>query len=882
MRGDYLEGKKEKTAPSEPTAKLGLRVKPQPNIKRIRLTNFRPWPKQNDFELGKVTLLHGSNGVGKTSLLEAIELYYCGKTKRNPDVDETNSDISMLFSDSSKSRRFTKLTTKKYQARELNWYGKHTSYGNTLHNSFNQFNFFNSDAAFTLSQDDDREDIEEALSSLALGDDANKISKKIEQYHSEFGREMTYLENQLQKLEASFEENKNELAELEKQSFDQPIQVLKRTSTLLKAVKFKFKDLETPSTRRQVITNIRQSTSSAKALINEIDWTGVITKKTLSNEEEKCRSALTFRDKKDVSLSNAIEKKGQCSLEQQQIASSIELIKELKKYVKVDFEKVSANYDKQYDAYDKYEAAYKAIQVVDFGIISKLGPKNTLSALMKRVQSTLNKIDSDTYKAETQIEKISKKVSDLGQLAASIKKLGKDFLIAKGDATECPLCHTKFKQGELKRHIERETTKITDESMNLAEMRSQLIKLKGQKIIATKEDALIQKLFSALEMVKKQGVPIFYNDALLKTKKHLEKELKNYADWFESFKALEEKVAGFEEKVLNYERYEEIVEEIKMRKLQVKTGANYNLKKIDNTLSNLNEKFKTLGKRIFAEAKKIETENQKFSKEISKIFGPTPNISAKLKNCEVIIGKIERAKKYLLALKTHLVLAQNHDISEISAKLTEAEGLIEKYALLKSMEDKSNRNIASMTDKMMKEKSEISRLKKVYKNCNSAFKVLSDILENDSKEQAIKDFIVSNRGTIKQVFQKIHSPREFTDIELKNEKKDARVLMVKRLRPEEFIPITQISSGQRSALALSIFLTLNLKVTAGPRLLLIDDPVAHVDDLNTLSFLDYLREIVETGQRQLIFATASRKLANLFEMKFKYLDNEFVRYDLVR
>ena len=331
VRDAYLEGEKEKTAPSAPITKLGTRVKPQPALKRIRFTKFRPWPKQNDFELGKVTLLHGPNGVGKTSLLEAIELYYCGKTKRNPDVDETSSDISILFYDSSRSKRFTKLTTKQYQALELNWYGKHTSYGNTLHNSFNQFNFFNSDAAFTLSQDNDRDDIEEALSSLALGDEANKISKKIEQYHGEFGRDKTSLENQLQKLEASLEENKKELAELEKQSFDQPIQVLKRTSAILKAVKYKFKDLDTPSSRRQVTTNIRQSTSSAKALINEIDWTGVVTEKTLSDEEEKCRSALTTRDKKDFSLSKATEQKGQYSLKQQQIISSIELLKDLKK-----------------------------------------------------------------------------------------------------------------------------------------------------------------------------------------------------------------------------------------------------------------------------------------------------------------------------------------------------------------------------------------------------------------------------------------------------------------------------------------------------------------------------------------------------------------------
>jgi energy-coupling factor transporter ATP-binding protein EcfA2 len=90
--------------------------------------------------------------------------------------------------------------------------------------------------------------------------------------------------------------------------------------------------------------------------------------------------------------------------------------------------------------------------------------------------------------------------------------------------------------------------------------------------------------------------------------------------------------------------------------------------------------------------------------------------------------------------------------------------------------------------------------------------------------------------------------------------------------PNEWVGLSKISTGQRSALALSVFLALNLRTTGGPRLLLIDDPVAHVDDLNTLSFLDFLREIVIQSKRQLFFTTASRKMASLFEMKFSDIE----------
>jgi hypothetical protein len=50
-----------------------------------------------------------------------------------------------------------------------------------------------------------------------------------------------------------------------------------------------------------------------------------------------------------------------------------------------------------------------------------------------------------------------------------------------------------------------------------------------------------------------------------------------------------------------------------------------------------------------------------------------------------------------------------------------------------------------------------------------------------------------------------------------------------------------------------------------------------------LSFLDYLREIILTGKRQIFFATANDKLATLFQRKFDFLGAEgFRRFDLSR
>lgn len=65
-------------------------------------------------------------------------------------------------------------------------------------------------------------------------------------------------------------------------------------------------------------------------------------------------------------------------------------------------------------------------------------------------------------------------------------------------------------------------------------------------------------------------------------------------------------------------------------------------------------------------------------------------------------------------------------------------------------------------------------------------------------------------------------------------------------------------------------------------MVLIDDPVAHVDDLNALSFLDYLRDLAVTSKKQVFFATADARVAALFTRKFGFLGDDFKRIDLAR
>ena len=161
------------------------------------------------------------------------------------------------------------------------------------------------------------------------------------------------------------------------------------------------------------------------------------------------------------------------------------------------------------------------------------------------------------------------------------------------------------------------------------------------------------------------------------------------------------------------------------------------------------------------------------------------------------------------------------------------------------------------------------------KRLGEAKSALNEIQTKHSLESATKSALRENRKGIESIFAQIHSPAEFEGIG-----EDWTLL---RKLDSEKTELTKISTGQRCAFALSVFLAQNALLDAGPPVILIDDPIAHVDDLNSLSFLDYLREIALTRTRQIFFATASDKLASLFERKFDFLgEKRFRRHDLLR
>ena len=81
-------------------------------------------------------------------------------------------------------------------------------------------------------------------------------------------------------------------------------------------------------------------------------------------------------------------------------------------------------------------------------------------------------------------------------------------------------------------------------------------------------------------------------------------------------------------------------------------------------------------------------------------------------------------------------------------------------------------------------------------------------------------------------------------------------------------PEKVLSSSQLNALAVSVFLALNLGVAALPvRTVMLDDPLQSLDDVNLLGLIDLLRRTAE--KRQLIVSTHDQRFGGLLERKLR-------------
>jgi hypothetical protein len=254
-------------------------------------------------------------------------------------------------------------------------------------------------------------------------------------------------------------------------------------------------------------------------------------------------------------------------------------------------------------------------------------------------------------------------------------------------------------------------------------------------------------------------------------------------------------------------------------------------------------------------------------------LGDTDHLARSVKE---LISGAEAALGARQILSSILTIGTEATAEEIALNLAAIQQLLAQVATAVAQEganDKAlndeTKNVEGFAEKIKNSDTKITR-------ASDAEQVLETLAEQRSGGELGSQILTENAAEIARTFAGIHMPNEF-EIQVVQ----GKLVIIRRSTGAE-VELKHMSTGQRAAFALSLFLAMNGRLRSGPPVLLFDDPVAHIDDINMLSFLDHLRQLAIGGSRQIFFATADNKLAGLFRHKFRFLGSEFKELRLSR
>ena len=445
-----------------------------------------------------------------------------------------------------------------------------------------------------------------------------------------------------------------------------------------------------------------------------------------------------------------------------------------------------------------------------------------------------------------------------------MRDIARQLLLNSKTPETCPLCHTRFKAGELEQHLQLGLDSETEAQASalLNELRSC-----ENRVESTRKAEITANWLR--DFCKRSKFPLTST-----VKSALDAAATAYQETENAETLIRSKRAELQQwstKGLTAERYQ-----LLSSRMTPQIGSDPDS---GQTISNLGIELTNKIATASATLESLKQESAQARQAIEKVLG------AAAKDDEAFTTAISKLRERAAAGETLMAgltkglkdmpWQDDAPLTELAVTVKSIRDVVSDFQTTAANELQTTSLLAAATARKDQIGKQLAGLTPRIDRFREAQNVLTNILTEHSLQGAMENALKQNRVAIEAIFNRIHSPAEFSGLG------ETMTTLVRKKGGTA--NLKQISTGQRAAFALSLFLAQNAQITMAPPVILIDDPIAHVDDLNCLSFLDYLREVIVAGGRQVIFATASEKLAILFQRKFDFLGPaDFRRYDLER
>lgn len=832
---------------------------------------FRLYPRQKSFDFGLVNLIHGANGTGKTSLLEAVELSICGGIRRQGGKCPPGAQIYVQFMGQSKIEPSLNQNQAMYRARDLAWYGSHYRHKNNLCHSFGRFNFFDSDAAVQLSEASAPAKIVEAIDALLLGDLAAVIEERMSEFQTRFKREERRLDIQAKNLRLKIKETASEISKLEsitdtRQALLSELHAKLENSAWKKIpARLKLNDLALLLETAEEISNWIEQISE------RLSWLGQLSIASIMRELDNTQLALKELSEKRKLATSTITALDKYNSRYNELTAEIKTISRLHEYHRsgdaMTLIGLNAKITRQEQRVTQLKEAHRILEGSDMSRFREI--TFTLGDFSAQNNSDYAKRHQSIAKLKERESSILSHLDNIRAVVQQIRGFGKRYCELSPSSDDCPLCGThhddlairirnleynaplELALQELSAQLSHEESLLqetlrTTAHLNQIKLAVGLI-LEQEAIESHSLQRLVQVLSSLEELIDREQNKLNELHA-----RQIGFELTGFdeAELKELLQSAQEALAIPRSKLMA----KEALEDIEGEKIQ----------DLDILRHNIREKEK-LQKSIDADIRRI-----------LKHFFSEPVLAKDFLELERRESLAKEALKDLAQIQKTISIPDATELSSVKHRVDLLAKAIERIQkALKAVEEKD----AVMPERaaiLAGAKAELYTIDSQHKRAQGVLTILARLLGEGYKNVYLAKVSQEHRERISGIFSQIHSPHEFRGVLLGTEQ------MLLERDTGSNCTVSEISTGQRAALALSIFLSLNSSVNENAPWMLFDDPIVYVDDLNTLSFFDTLRELVLLGNRQVFFATASTKIADLFRRKFDFLGNDYKEFSLQR
>jgi len=835
-------------------------------IDAIDLDCFRQRPRKRQFEFAQCNLIYGVNGAGKTSLLEGIEAWMCGRHRRNVDVPVPPKCLKVKLHGSTEWQPGPVADVSLYRQRDHAWYGNYQARKNDLYANFARFSFFDADAAARLEITDDAREIEHALSHLVLGETATKIAEH-----------MKKILPMLQKEERQASRTIRDAQEAIKAAQDANASLRVPTETRRRAYEKLTEQLQSAGWRADppqystdgclaLLTSLNGLKARINSLIAELAWIGSPSIANVEKERQalaECTAGIQAIRQETVALKKQQE---ESSRNANAFAKWGKLLQRCLAYLQAGAAGLLDSVGEQARVEQRKKSLTTAAEALaNIDITQFEGVTETGGDMAVRVRRDVDQHSENAAKARQAVASLESVHGRIEALLAEIRARAQELFSAAPATAVCPVCGATYKEGELQKRLQHQATHVATPELQQAHV--ELAKLQKQQErlnrVLRDLDTLVSIGRDVMGLSTPTAEPV---SKLVASIMFLERGI---AQCDIDILRLEQDRGQLQAKGFNIEELQYLNGELSRLSQDVSLGDEAQLRR---QLEEMMSKQKAAAEQVDGNAKALAAAEEKTQAVLTQYAAAG---DATVETVTTRMAKISGTIELLGEIAEALAIDAGRPLTMVAVDLDALRQSVEGFVRLKQQEESVVQVIADNEKKIAVSRDTLEREGPVCERLISAVAVLEGLQSEHSAEKYLEGFFSENLHQIRDLFYAMHAPRDFCDVVWQPD--DPMAIRAVRKCTNAACSVAELSSGQRNALALAIFLTMNRKITQAPSLILLDDPVAHVDDLNIVSFLDCLRELRSGCKRQVFFATASAKTAHLFKRKFDYLGEESFR-----